>query len=174
MGSAPLRAQAFMATQALLLALPGLPAVYFHSLVGSEAWTKGPALLGYNRAINREKLRADDVEQTLQDPTSFRSLVFQIFTQFFEFRNSEESFLPNAGFVLLEGDASVFAFVRGPDAGGRHVLCAQNLSGVKASFVFPAEYALSGNDASITLQPWETLWLAKGGNTEERRFSTAE
>jgi sucrose phosphorylase len=181
MGSVELRSRAFMATEAILLALPGLPAVYLHSLIGSEAWTKGPSLLGYNRAINREKPRIDEIENALNDPESFRSHVFRIFLKLFDFRNNEESFLPDAGFSVLEGDDSVFAFVRGPtdpsdlsNKNVRHVLCAQNLSGAEASFVLPAKYHFNGEESSIVLQPWETLWIASGGEESVRRFSTAE
>ncbi len=178
MGSVSLRAMAFTAVNAVLLSLPGLPAVYFHSLVGSEDWTKGPALLGYNRAINREKPRADEVERGLNDPESFRSLVYNGFQKMFAFRQNEEAFLPDAGFTVLEGDDSVFAVIRGPENSGRHVLCAQNLSGKEAGFNFPAGYHFNGDDTSITLKPWETLWIASGGHSggkeESRRFSTAE
>jgi sucrose phosphorylase len=55
------RARAFAAVHGVLFSLSGLPAVYFHSWVGSQAWTEGPKLLGYNRAINREKPPIDQV-----------------------------------------------------------------------------------------------------------------
>ncbi len=171
MGSLELRVRAVMATQAILLAIPGLPAVYFHSLIGSESWTKGPELMGYNRAINREKPRIDEVEKDLENPQSFRSLVYGAFQKFFEFRRNEESFLPDAGFTVLDGDDAVFAVIRGPDSGGRHVLCAQNLSGKEASFAIPAGFHFGGE--TLSLQPWETLWTAVGGKEEARTLSTA-
>ncbi|MDR2900597.1 MAG: sugar phosphorylase [Treponema sp.] len=173
-GSVEQRARAFMTTEAILLALPGLPAVYLHSLIGSEAWTKGPSLLGYNRAINREKPRVDEVEKFLEEPASFRSMVYHSFQKLFEFRQQEESFSPDAGFAVLEGDDSVFAIVRGPDKSGRHVLCAQNLCGKEASFNIPPEYHFDGEHTSFTLQPWETVWIASGGTQSPRKLSLAD
>ncbi len=174
MGSLELRSRAFMATQAILLSVPGVPAVYFHSLIGSEAWTKGPGLLGYNRAINREKPRLDEVEKELEDPNSFRSLVYQGFLQIFDFRQHEESFQPDTGFTVLDGDGSIFAIVRGPDRRGRHALCMHNLSGREASLTIPGGYNFSGENSPFVLQPWETRWIASGGKKEIREISTVK
>jgi sucrose phosphorylase len=174
MGAIDLRVRAFIASQAVLLAIPGIPAVYLHSLIGSEAWTKGPALMGYNRAINREKPRVDEVESELEDAQSFRSKVYHTFQKLFKFRQNEKAFHPEAGFTVLDGDESVFAIVRSSHLSSRHVLCAQNLSGSEASFTVPVDYQFRGNETSITLQPWETLWIASGWIQDKREFSTAE
>ena len=50
------RAETFLAGQAVMLALAGVPGIYVHSLIGSENWQDGVAQTGANRTINREKL----------------------------------------------------------------------------------------------------------------------
>ncbi|MDR2020615.1 MAG: sugar phosphorylase [Treponema sp.] len=166
LGSPELRARAFLAAQAVLLALPGLPAVYFHSWIGSGAWTRGPALLGYNRAINREKPALDKVEGELENPASFRSLVYRGFKQLLAFRQEEEScrqagalgaFDPRSACRVLESPGPVFALLRG--SGDRRVLCAQNLGPRPVSF----KITEPGSPVpELSLGPWETRWIARG------------
>ena len=48
----------FLASQAILLSLPGVPGIYVHSLLGSRNWPEGVAQTGHNRTINRRKFGA--------------------------------------------------------------------------------------------------------------------
>ncbi|GHV96706.1 hypothetical protein AGMMS50293_30260 [Spirochaetia bacterium] len=111
-------ARAFLTTYAVPLALPGLPAVYFHSWTGSRAWKEGPEKLGYNRAINREKPAIDLIEKELADPLSFRSLVLRGFEKLMEFRAAEAAFNPGVPCKVLAG-----AGAKGTDCGARGTDC---------------------------------------------------
>ncbi|MDR2247258.1 MAG: sugar phosphorylase [Treponema sp.] len=165
-----LRVRAFLASQGVLLSLAGLPAVYFHSWIGSGAWKEGPELLGYNRAINREKPPLDQVEGELDTPGSFRAGVYEGFSRFLAFRQAEAAFDPASPQRTLEAEGPVFALLRGPDRQGRHALCAENLGPAQAVLRVPAEYGMGAAD--ITLSPWETRWIA-WGTGERRDISTA-
>jgi sucrose phosphorylase len=44
----------FIAAQAIMLSLSGLPGIYFHSMFGSRGWLEGVKQTGHNRTINRE------------------------------------------------------------------------------------------------------------------------
>ncbi|MDR3130607.1 MAG: sugar phosphorylase [Treponema sp.] len=170
LGNAAVRARAFLASQAVLLSLSGLPAVYFHSWIGSAAWKEGPERLGYNRAINREKPPLDRVEAELDTPGSFRSRVYEGFSRFLAFRQAEEVFDPSIPQRVLDAEGSVFALLRGPDRHGRRALCAENLGPAPARLGLPAECALGVGE--IALEPWETRWVAWGAG-EGRDISTA-
>jgi len=159
MGSTELRARAFMAVHGVLLSLSGLPALYFHSWIGSEAWTEGPALLGYNRAINREKPAVDRVEQELDQPDSFRFHVHRLLNQFLAFRQKESVFDPEVPQHIAEAGGSLFALIRGPSKEGCCALCIENLSGEKAVWKNTAEQNVPAEAAEITLEGWETRWL---------------
>jgi sucrose phosphorylase len=135
MGPADLQARAFLATYAAALALPGLPAVYFHSWAGSRAWKEGPGLLGYNRAINREKPDIADMEQEIRQG-GFRSLVMQGFHRLFEFRRAEEAFNPASPCEVLQSEGGLFAVLReAPQV--RKVLAIQNFSDEEAALEVP-------------------------------------
>ena len=134
LGAAEVQARAFLASYAVAMALPGLPAVYFHSWTGSRAWKEGPELLGYNRAINREKPDIDSVEKEIAEKGSFRSLVMDGFQKLFAFRAEEEAFNPEAPCEILKTEEKgVFALVR--ETGEKEgVFCAQNFSGRDVKF----------------------------------------
>ncbi|MDR1211370.1 MAG: sugar phosphorylase, partial [Spirochaetaceae bacterium] len=166
LGTAGERAGAFLAAQAVLLSLPGLPAVYFHSWIGSENWKEGPGLLGYNRAINREKPCINDVERELCESGSFRNLVYNGFQKFLAFRAEERAFDPESPMEVLDSPEPVFAVRRGPDRNGRRVFCAMNFSGEETRLDLPCP---AGH---LSLGPWESLWLASGGPGPDTRLSS--
>ena len=57
----------FMTAQAIMLALVGVPGIYFHSLFGSRSWRAGVDLTGRNRTINRQKFERAGFESELTD-----------------------------------------------------------------------------------------------------------
>ncbi len=172
LGSVTERSRAFLATQAVLLALAGLPAVYFHSWVGSEAWTAGPEQLGYNRAINREKPSVERVEAALGNPDSFRAQVYAGFQRLLAFRRAEPAFAPGSAQRVLAAPDAVFALLRGPDAAGRYALCIQNLAGAPATLSLPTDLGSPEFGVpQLALAPWETRWLALGASRAPEELS---
>jgi len=91
-----LRVRAFLSSQAIMLALAGVPGIYVHSLLGSLNWENGPEQLGHNRAINREKLSLTQVDAELDEPASLRHEVFTGFSQLIRARKSSAAFAPSA------------------------------------------------------------------------------
>jgi sucrose phosphorylase len=133
------QARAFLTSYAAALSLPGLPAVYFHSWIGSRAWTDGPALAGYKRAINREKPAIEIVEQEIRRPGSFRSLVMRGFHDLFEFRSRYKEFNPHSHCAVLEtGAQGVCALIRECPGAGQKVAAIHNFSSHRESVDIPA------------------------------------
>ena len=175
LGPAALRARAFCAVSGVLLSLPGLPAMYFHSWIGSEAWTEGPELLGYNRAINREKPDIEKVEKELDDSETFRYHVHRRLNAFLAFRQKQPVFNPDVPHYVLDTGAdnkSLFAIIRGPSKEGSWALCFENLSGSKAKLIAEADAIPNGaipeSCKKIDAEPWETRWIVwdKNGKTD--------
>jgi len=106
------RADRFLASQAIQYALPGVPATYIHSLLGSRNWTEGVRKTGRARTVNRQKLQAEDVIKELEDPKSFRSRVFYPYIDLIKTRKKQPAFHPNADFEILEIDNRIFAIKR--------------------------------------------------------------
>ena len=59
-----------------MLALPGLPGIYFHSLFGSRNDLDGAKRTGRARSINRQKLSLSELRAELEDTHSERHQVF--------------------------------------------------------------------------------------------------
>lgn len=151
-------ARALLCAYAVASAIPGLPAVYFHSWIGSRAWPEGVELTGRKRSINREKPTVALVEADLSDPASLRSRVMEGFRSLFSFRASHPAFSPSAPCRVLETGGAVFGVERGGEAGTGRVVCLQNL-GPREAFVPGVP---EGRDRP--LRPWETRWLAYGAD----------
>ena len=141
----------FMASQAILLSLRGVPGIYFHSLFGSRSWAEGVRQSQHNRTINRQKLALSELEDALVDSSSLRSRVFQRYRDLLAQRATSAAFNPHGGQEILEMGSGVFAVLRRSTAGGEQVLCLQNVT----------NHALTAGRYS--LKPYETLWVNDPG-----------
>jgi len=150
-GTEPLAIQIdrFMAAQAIMLSLRGLPGIYFHSLFGSRNWNEGVQLGQRNRLINRQKLERTDLEEELGDRNSLRSLVFARYSHLLAKRTGSSAFHPHGVQKIMDFGPKVFAVLRTSPAGDRRMLCLQNVT------------AQPQTDAPYTLEPYQTLWLDK-------------
>lgn len=125
-GDAEMGARRFICSQAVMLSLQGVPAVYFHSLVGSGNWEDGPRLEGgENRDINREKLMVRELERELDDPDSERSWILAVYTTMLRVRRRTRAFSPEVGQRVLACPEGLFLLVREPEDGPA-VLCCFN------------------------------------------------
>ena len=156
LGLAHHRARAFLATHAVLLALRGVPAIWFHSLFGGENWVEGPEVRGYKRAINREKPGRVELEARLADPAGLPALVFAGLEKLLTFRAAHPAFAPASPQRVIESAGAVFALVRGPDAEGEYVLCAMNLGPWPAAVEYVDETI---SMIHLSLEPWQTRWV---------------
>ena len=132
------RVAALLASYAVACAMDGVPAVYFHSLAGSRSWKEGPAALGYNRAINRQRPRIGELELELDDPGSMRARTLAGFRSLFTERGQRPAFAPESPRRVLSEAGQVFAVERG--AGSGRVLVLVNCGRKAVDYVVPAEW----------------------------------
>ena len=163
------RAEKFLASQAIQYVLPGVPASYIHSLLGSRNWTEGVKQTGRARTINREKLHADTVREALSDPDSFRARVFTPYSHLIKTRKKQPAFHPNAAFGILEIHPQLFAIRR--DAAEQTIWSVTNVSSERMHFML-ADIGISGpvidllsnetiDASSVELQPYQYVWLSR-------------
>jgi sucrose phosphorylase len=160
-------ANRFLAAQAIQYALPGVPATYIHSLLGSRNWTAGVKQTGRARTINREPLQVEAVINELNNPESFRSRVFYPYVDLIKTRRKQPAFHPNAVFEILEIDPRIFAIKR---AGSNQVIYAlTNLSSSPVKFSIPEMKSshlmkdlLTDEEFDarrINMSPYQYIWL---------------
>jgi sucrose phosphorylase len=102
----------FLASQAIQYALPGVPATYIHSLLGSRNWSAGVRATGRPRSINRQKLSLEAVLAELEDARSLRAQIFHPYRRLIALRRRQPAFHPNAGCTALEISPRLFALRR--------------------------------------------------------------
>jgi len=154
----------FLASQAILLSLQGMPGIYFHSLFGSENWQEGWAQTGRARTINRQKLQYSELEAALADPESRASKVFYRYTELIQKRTAQKAFHPNAAQQILALHPTLFTLLR--SGGGEQILVIINVSGNNQNLTlteFGGSDLVSGKKyqagAVLELQPYQVLWL---------------
>jgi sucrose phosphorylase len=161
------RADKFLASQAIQYVLPGVPATYIHSLLGSRNWTLGVEKTGRARSVNREKLQAEKLLAELRDPASFRSRVFYPYLNLIKIRKRQKAFHPNAAFEVLDIDSRIFAIQR--YAEDQTVYALTNISADEVTISLAVETTpsrmtdlISGeavNANALKLKPYQYVWL---------------
>ena len=171
----------FIASQAILLCLAGVPGIYVHSLLGSRNWPQGVEQTGHNRTINRQKMVNEQVHMQLADPDTIRAQVFQRYRTLIQLRTAEAAFHPNAAQTVLSLNPHVFSLQRTSIDSSSRLLCLHNVSAQEQPIVIAPrqipslpESALqkvvdivSGQTytcppdkpLTLTLSPYQVMWL---------------
>lgn len=103
----------FLAAQSILLSFIGVPAIYYHSLLGSENDVKAMLESGINRRINREKFNLDELETELEDSEALRYKVYNQMVSLLGLRQQLSAFSPQSSQKVLELGEGIFALIRG-------------------------------------------------------------
>jgi sucrose phosphorylase len=171
-----LQVQRFVASQAIMLALAGVPGIYVHSLLGSRSWSEGIARTGRNRSINRQKFDRSALEQALADPASLRSRVLAAYRHLLQARGSQPAFHPYGQQQVLHLHERVFSLLRISPQGDKRTLCLHNVSGQALSIETSVEgilpqastcrdlltaeaYPLESGRLVLSLPPYAVRWL---------------
>ncbi len=164
---APLELQVknFLVSQAIMLAMAGVPAIYIHSLIGSHNDFEGVEKLGYPRAINRKKLSATELATELDTKTSFRFRVLQGYAHLIRIRIQCPAFHPEAKQqAFCFNDGHVFVLERSALDDSQHLLCLFNLTSNEHRVTTELQNSvdlLTGEscDSMVMLLPYQVRWL---------------
>ncbi|WP_163332243.1 sugar phosphorylase [Enterobacter bugandensis] len=154
----------FILAHAVLLSFPGVPAVYIQSILGSRNDYEGVERLGYNRAINRKKYTAGQVDLELNNKNSIRHKIYSRLSEFITIRRGESAFHPDATAFFESLDEQILKIVRVAENGERitalfnfsnnvHTVYGDTLTGMELL----SGQAVSGKE--LTLNPWQVMWI---------------
>ena len=160
-----LRISCFLLSQAVMLSLAGVPAVYIHSLLGSHNNVEGVEETGQNRTINRAKLSIEGIDSQLQDSASFRAKVFNGYRHMLRVRTEHPAFHPHGrqkAFSLNAG--AVLALERTAPDDSEHIIAVFNVTDQAQTIQISAQTdidVLSGErcEKTIVLAPYQVRWL---------------
>ena len=164
----------FLCAQAIMLAMPGVPGVYVHSLFGSHHDTGGFTRSGWKRDLNHERLVLSDIERRLADPESDAARVFVEYRTLLLARRQQPAFHPAAPLSVLDLGPELLALRRGP-RGGQTIWALHNVTadpvGVDLFLLWLDDGAalrdvVSGTvvdqDDALEIPPYGVRWLATG------------
>ncbi len=180
-----IKVKKFLNSQAIMLALKGVPGIYIHSLLGTRNYREGVKITGVNRTINRKKFKMEELERELADENSLVRRVFDGYTRMLGVRRRERVFNPLSSQKILKTEGAVFGVFRYTDT-GEAVVCLNNTSSkeVEVSIALSElglenvsegkvlgfkdllsqrvyQLGVTGNSLVLKLDAYDTLWLKR-------------
>ena len=172
-GDEPLAIQVerFVTAHAIMMAMIGVPGIYFHSLFGSLGWVEGVSKTGMKRTINRQKLDLKDIENELAEPNSRRTVVLRRLKSLLKVRTTHAAFDPYQPQQVLDLNPAIFTILRGQSESDQ-VICLHNVSGETQTAHFDLSNIgkqsavdmlsgriITGEHITVIMEPYETVWL---------------
>ncbi len=162
------RVDRFCASQAIMLALQGVPGVYVHSLLGSPNHHAGLAATGRFRSLNREKWTRAELEARIADPSRHEGAVLQRMAALIRTRRNERAFHPNGPQQVLALGHAIFALERQSPEGDATILCLHNVTDTPQQL--PLKLGRAAHDLvgggrypagtqTVQLAPYQVAWL---------------
>lgn len=163
-----LRLKRMILSQAVVLAMPGVPGIYFHSLVGSQNYHEAVRKTRRNRTINREKLNFDNIKEELEEDGSLRKSLFKRYKQLISIRIHEPCFDPFTKFEFLSLGKECFAVKHHAKEGDDYLIALHNFKN-QAIQIDLSEH-IEGTmvdiithqyikEPQVTMQAYGILWL---------------
>jgi sucrose phosphorylase len=164
----------FLCAHTILLALEGIPAIYIHSLLGTENDHELVKETGRARSINRHRWDAGSLKEAFEDPEKHHRKVFDELKRLIRIRTAQEAFHPNATQYTMHFGDSIFGFWRESIKRDQSIFALYNITN-KPQTLPLVELNLIGTDTwrdllsgmvfddlekVFTLAPYQCLWLS--------------
>ena len=154
----------FILAHAVLLSFPGVPAIYIQSILGSRNDYEGVERLGYNRALNRKKYSAGQVDDELVNNNSLRQRIYHNLSALIAARRNEKAFHPDSQALFETVGEHILKIVRIADNGER-ITALFNFSPDSVTVdgnIQSSRDVISGRDingTTLNLNPWQVMWI---------------
>ncbi|RNA67910.1 alpha-amylase family glycosyl hydrolase [Alteribacter keqinensis] len=153
-----------LAAHSVLTSFMGVPAIYYHSLLGSKNDYAGLEASGINRRINREKLEYERIADEL-NTDAYRKSIYEGMQELVRIRRNESAFSPYADQQVLDLGASVFALKRTNTETGNTVYAVVNVTNEHVSVDLPEAgtdlFTGERTGKAVTLAPYQYIWVKK-------------
>lgn len=149
--------QRFIAAHAILLAMPGVPAIYYNSILGSINYYEGVVESGINRRINREKFEIEKISYELEnDPR--RNKIYTGICELIKLRKKYDAFNPYSQFEIINLDKSLFTIQR---FGTTNILVIINISKNSVEISKKGYNLIKDEKFNCIIEPYEIVWLVE-------------
>src|SRR6056300_236835 len=162
--------QRFICAHSIMFSLEGIPAIYVHSLLGTENYYEGVKETNEKRTINRKKFKITEILKALQNKTKEQKILNAL-KQILLIRKSQPAFHPNATQFTLNLGKEVFAIWRQSHNRKQSIFVIANVTNNKQpvdlneiNLIFNKHWIdlLSNKkieSKKITLKPYQVLWI---------------
>lgn len=163
----------FLCSQAVAMALRGIPAIWFHNMVGTRNWHEGVAA-GQARDINRRRWDRQLLDAAFADPATGMEQILREMNSLLRSRSSFGAFHPDGGQEILCPAPELLGIGRISPQGRQRALCWFNFSDRAVEFPGPETSRFLGHEKwrdlldrafdqgtgeATLLAPWQFRWL---------------
>ncbi|EAW7243119.1 alpha-amylase [Listeria monocytogenes] len=151
-----------IAAHSILLTLQGVPAIYYHSLLGSKNDLVGYEESGINRRINREKLEKNQLVHELETDT-YRQTIFTSLKKLVQIRRNHTAFSPFATQEILDLGPDVFAIKRESEGECIYGIINVTSHDISKKVAFSGTNLLANQPVTseLELTAYEVVWIKK-------------
>ncbi len=160
-------------SQAIMLALEGIPAIYVHALLGTENDIERMDKTGHRRSINRHQWDYPMLNRVLDDPATPQARAFKRITEIIGIRARQPAFHPNATQFTLQLGEKIFGFWRQSLDRDQSIFAIHNVSaetielpvmslnliGHEDWYDLLGDCAVSRDQKVLTLKPYQCAWI---------------
>ena len=164
----------YIAAHSILLALEGVPAIYFNSLFGTSNDQNAFIKTGIKRNINRFKWEFSDLSKKLKNKNSLENVIYSKIIKIISLRQKQIAFHPNATQYTLTLGNKLFGVWRQSIDRSQNIFAITNISSVvrelKLSkinlfenqlwFDLLKPYESLNNLKILKLKPFQTVWIS--------------
>jgi sucrose phosphorylase len=163
----------YLCSQAIMLSLKGVPGIYFHNLTATKNNTDEAIATDQKRTINRMQWEFEELVEKLEDESTTTHYVMNKFEQMLDIRGEHPAFHPDAPQEIFNCGNDLFVIKRTALDESETILSISNATGKQLSvdrdeLPLPASPEsvtdllsgdTKGRSGSISLEPFETVWL---------------
>lgn len=154
----------YVASRSIALALRGVPAIYFHGLIGTRNDIEAVLRTKSKRDINRKVLREEDLHDELKDSHSKFFQIVQSLLRTAEIRVRQPAFHPNGEQRVMMLSPQIFSVFRTSPSGKHHVLAMTNVTNR------PCEVSIYMPDLGCEENHWYDLVGRRGRMAQEGKL----
>lgn len=159
----------FVVSQAIAMALAGIPALYFHSLVATHNDLEGVEATGHSRSINRRRYDVGEINYQLSIDSHHAKVLARL-KRLLVVRARQPAFHPDAAQAIVDLGPALFAVQRATRE--QTILALHNVTNRPVTVpghVLPEARVrrnvttatqISGAQRSISLAPYEIAWIS--------------
>ncbi len=173
----------YVASRSIALVLRGVPGVYAHGLIGTPNDYELVRTTNFKRDINRGVIDSKTVAEGLKDPNSKISHIRRKGSKINLIRTGERAFHPHGDQHVLTVSPDIFTVLKISPDGDQHILTMTNVTNRTCTIEIPIldlnvdekrwydligerEWVAGKRKLSLTLQPYDVIWLKPYGELE--------